>query len=400
MYMKVLWFPGNGAIYSNDNKYNGGGWTGSLAREIRHTHPEIELGMAIPCRESIKDDIDGIKIYGIPPIKHGFVNYSKKLSRQIILMKQIIEDFKPDIIHVFGSEHTGGMVATITDIPVVLHLQGILNFLKEAWLPQNMSWEKLILQHPKQIFQRKGLIRACETEKIILSHCHYFMGRTEMDSRVSRILSPRSEYYYCSEMLRPEIFNSTVEWSFHTRREKIVISIISSPSYKGGDVILRTAKILKEELGLLFQWHVYGITEMKDSVRLANIKCNDVGVKCCGVINAKTLVEAITSADVFVHPSYIENSSNSVCEAQALGIPVIACYVGGIPSIISNEETGVMVPASDPYMMASYIAELSINEEKAITMGASGRTAALSRHNPNKIVNDVINIYNEIVNHD
>ena len=398
--MKVLWFPGNGAIYSNDNKYNGGGWTGALARAIREKYPDILLGLAIPWSAYMEDMKDDIRIFGIPPIKHGFVNYSKKLSQQIILMKQIIEDFKPDIIHVFGSEHTGGMVATITNIPVVLHLQGILNFLKEAWLPQNMSWEKFVLQHPKQFFHRKGLIRACETEKLILSHCRYFMGRTEMDKRVSRILSPRSEYYYCSEMLRPEIFNSTVKWSFHTRREKIVISIISSPSYKGGDVILRTAKILKEELGLLFQWHVYGITEMKDSERLADIKSNDVGVKCCGVINAKTLVEEITSADVFVHPSYIENSSNAVCEAQALGIPVVACYVGGIPSIISNEETGVMVPASDPYMMASYIAELSVNEEKATNMGASGRAAALRRHNPNKIVNDVINIYNEVVNHD
>ena len=54
--------------------------------------------------------------------------------------KRIIEDFDPDIIHVWGSEAQFGLVWKITDIPVILHLQGIINPYFNAFLPANMSW--------------------------------------------------------------------------------------------------------------------------------------------------------------------------------------------------------------------------------------------------------------------
>jgi len=395
--MRVLWFPGNGAIYAADNKYNGGGWTGALARELMTKHPEIELGMAIPWHSALKDDMNGVAIYGIPTIKHAVVNYQKKLDSQIEIIRRIVEDFQPDLIHVFGSEHTGGMVATVTDIPVVLHLQGILNFLGGAWLPQNLSWEKYIMMHPMRLREKMGLERGCRTEMQILQSCHHFMGRTEMDRRVSSILSPGSKYYYCSEMLRPVIYGSDKLWSYHQRNKRVITSVISSPIYKGGDVVLRAAKVLKECLRLDFEWRVYGVKNMKVWERLCGIKTTDVNVTVCGVVNAEGLVEAISDSDVFVHPSYIENSPNTVCEAQVLGIPVIANDVGGTSSLITHQETGILLPANDPYMTASYVVELCSDEAKAKRIGEGGRTVALKRHHPDSIVKDVLNIYKRII---
>ena len=394
--MRVLWFPGNGAIYVADNKYNGGGWTGALAHELLAKHPEIELGMAIPWHSSIKDEKYGVTIYGIPTIKHAIINFQRKLNRQIEVMKSIVDDFHPDVIHIFGSEHTGGMVATITDVPVVLHLQGILNFLQGAWLPYNLSWEKYIMMQPIQFREKKGLTRGCKTEIRILQSCRFLMGRTEMDRRVSTILSPDSIYFYCSEMLRPDIYSSTKIWSYHHRNKRVITSVISSPIYKGGDVILKAAKVLKEFLHFNFEWRVYGVKDMKVWERLSHIKACSVNVVICGVVNADGLVEAITDSDVFVHPSYIENSPNTVCEAQVLGIPVIANDVGGTSSLIKHQESGILLPPNNPYMTASYIAELCTNEAMAKRIGERGRTIALKRHHPNSIVNDVLNVYKEI----
>ena len=395
--MRVLWFPGNGAMYANLNRYNGGGWTGALARKLSATHPEIELGMAIPWDKYLEDNVGNIKIYGVPRIKHAFVGYRRKLLKQTAIMQKVVDDFHPDIIHVFGSEHTGGMVATLTDIPVVLHLQGIMNFLGGAWLPQNMSWGKMITYNPKCIIDKTGLARQCSTERIILKSCKYFMGRTEMDKRVSSILSSGGEYFYCSEMLRPEIYYSEKRWSFHHRDKIKIVSVISSPLYKGGDVLLRTARILKEEIKLDFEWDVYGVTNLKYCERLSGINTKDVDVNMCGVVNAEELVDAIVNSDVFVHPSYIENSPNTVCEAQLLGIPVIANYVGGISSIIKHMENGVLLPANDPYMTASYIKDLINNETLALKLGTNGRKVALERHSPESIVKDVISVYEEML---
>ena len=162
---------------------------------------------------------------------------------------------------------------------------------------------------------------------------------------------------------------------------------------KGGDVILRTAKILKEDIAADFEWKVYGVKDMKVWEKLCGIKAKDVNICICGIINAVGLVDAVTDADVFVHPSYIENSPNTVCEAQVLGIPVIANHVGGVSSLIKHMENGILLPANDPYMSASYVSDIFSDKNLATRIGTEGRKVAINRHNPNTIVNDVMNVY-------
>lgn len=396
--MRVLWFPGNGAIYANTDKaYGGGGWTGALAKELIDSNIGLELGMAIPWKYYMEDIRDGVSYYGIPPIKHGLISYQRKLDEQVSVMQKIVNHFRPDIIHVFGSEHTGGMVATVTKVPVVLHLQGILNYLEGAWLPQGLSWGGFILMHPKQWQVKRWLKRSCATEQIILSSCRHYMGRTDMDYRVSRILSPYSSYYYCSEMLRPAIYHANKTWSFHHRKHNTIISIISPAVYKGADVILKTAQVLKHALNIDFKWDVYGVKDIKDAERLSNIRAKHVNVECHGVVTPELIVDIVSNADVFVHPSYIENSPNTVCEAQVLGIPVIANYVGGTPSLISHKVNGILISPNDAFLTASYIIDLISNEEFAKQISKTGRETALRRHNPQSIVKDVIDIYSDII---
>ncbi len=59
--------------------------------------------------------------------KNG-ITYKEKL-------KQVVDDFMPDIIHVFGSEQQLGLVSSVTEIPVLLHIQGLLNPIYNALLP-------------------------------------------------------------------------------------------------------------------------------------------------------------------------------------------------------------------------------------------------------------------------
>jgi glycosyltransferase involved in cell wall biosynthesis len=393
--MKILWFTGNGAIYSNTNRYNGGGWVGALANEILKKYPNLELGMAIPWKYKFKDERNGVKFYGISPIKFGIINYKHKLNKQIRELREIVEDFQPDIIH----EHNGGMVCTVTDIPVVIHLQGILNYLIHGWLPQNLSWEKFLFWNPREWTRRKAIIRNCETEKIIFSSCHYFMGRTEMDFRMSRFLSPNSNYFFCSEMLRPQIYFTKSVWVKHeNRKKKKIISIISPAIYKGGDIILRAAQALKTYTNIDFEWNVYGINSMKNWEKLTSISPNSVNVNIKGIINETSLIEEIINSDVFVHPSYIENSPNTVCEAQLIGIPVIANNTGGIPSLIKNNENGILVPTNDIFAVAEYIQKIVTDLDFAEKIGKNGREVALLRHNPNQIIKDVLTIYTKILN--
>jgi glycosyltransferase involved in cell wall biosynthesis len=99
---------------------------------------------------------------------------------------------------------------------------------------------------------------------------------------------------------------------------------------------------------------------------------------------------------VYFHSSYIDNSPNSLCEAQILGLPVVATYVGGIPSLIAEGETGYLVPANDPYQAAYHILQLYKNPALNRKMGERAKEIAKVRHDKMRIIQQIMNVYSNI----
>lgn len=64
-----------------------------------------------------------------------FTSFSHRDQVKVGLLKGVIDDFKPDVIEVFGSESFMGLVAKKTKIPVVLHIQGVLTPYFNAYFP-------------------------------------------------------------------------------------------------------------------------------------------------------------------------------------------------------------------------------------------------------------------------
>ena len=83
--------------------------------------------------------------------------------------------------------------------------------------------------------------------------------------------------------------------------------------------------------------------------------------------------DVMRGLDCFVLPSLAEGISNTILEAMACGLPVIATDVGGNSELIEAGKTGVVVPAGDVPAMAREIIGLAKQREKARTMGLNGR---------------------------
>ena len=166
--------------------------------------------------------------------------------------------------------------------------------------------------------------------------------------------------------------------------------------FKGFDLILKTAKLLKDKVD--FIWMVYGISQYNEWQDKLDILAETVNIKLMGVVDESALISSILSSNIFVHPSYIDNSSNSVCEAQLLGIPVISTNVGGIPSLIEEGKTGFLVPANDPYQLASKIIKLHSTPELAISIGHNASIVARNRHDKHQIYSDLYDVYKTIMN--
>lgn len=90
-------------------------------------------------------------------------------------------------------------------------------------------------------------------------------------------------------------------------------------------------------------------------------------------------VEILLRADVYVHPSYIDNSPNSLCKAQILGVPVISCNVGGISSLIEQKKWDFF-PTNTPFELAYWIKELFYNETFSKIISRNGYEVAKRRY--------------------
>lgn len=406
--MRILWFTNTPSRYADFGGYNGGGWIYSLEEELSK-RKDIELGVAFFMnRQPKKAEKNGVTYYPIEnpftgsffsKVKSAFAASKHKESVWLQSFLKVIDEFKPDIIEVFGSEQSFGQVAQYVDIPVVLHIQGILTPCYNAFLPPSISkhnyvWEDL---NPWKAFMRNRNMAIFHNNAIgeveMVKHISYFIGRTEWDKRLTQLYNPEAKYFYGSEILR-DVFYEPAERQFPLKAK--IVSTLSSPLYKGYETVLKTAQLLKNQIGLDFEWRIYGNIDPKFIERRLRIFHGDVNVKFMGVASPEELKKELCSATSYVHLSYIDNSPNSVCEAQITGVPVVATNVGGIPSLVKNGETGFLVPANDPYQTAYLLNALSQDRKMNLRIGEAARSVACKRHDKTIIANSLIEIYKTI----
>jgi glycosyltransferase involved in cell wall biosynthesis len=101
------------------------------------------------------------------------------------------------------------------------------------------------------------------------------------------------------------------------------------------------------------------------------------------------------SLDVFVLPSFAEGTSNSVIEAMAHGLPIIASNVGGLPDLLT-EEAGILVPSGDSVALAEAMKRLACDAELRARLGRAARERYLKLFSPNAVLPMLSNTYSRV----
>ena len=407
--MRILWLATVGSYY------NGVGWVNSLKELVETTGNELALAF-------LSDDLKEKQVIGnttyypvrcpkntfFRRLKEHYGGYKKNDGLMYLPeLQRIISDFQPDAIHVFGLEIPFSDILGNTDVPVIVHLQGLLVPADNAFFPAGMSEQTFRYPISKNewilrngiLYDKKKMHARAEREAALWKKVRIVMGRTEWDCQMTQLFAPKAQYYHVDEVLRQVFYENAGKWH---RKEGIftIVSTITPVLYKGFDTILKTAAMLAENTDFKFVWKVVGLDENSYFVKVLEkklgIRGKNVNIDYQGVKTADELCEILLNADVYVHPSYIDNSSNSVCEAQMLGVPVVATYVGGTPSLIENGKDGFLVPANGVFELAQLLERLHADSVLCENVSRNAVATAIARHDKEKIVDDLMKVYQTV----
>lgn len=412
--MKVLWFEITAPKRYTGNAGVLGGWQDSLEEAVMGL-PDVELYVAFESQnpsDSVKK-IDGITYI---PMFYSYSLWDKIISKvswtaieREVREKSlsVIQTVNPDIIHIFGCEWPYGCVASYTQVPVVIHIQGaIVPYENASFPPKYNMWnfvKALKLNFPRIIAAKLGEMNnrnRAKMESRIWHDVANYMGRTHWDEALSNVMHPGRNYYHVDETLRPMFLSSQHSWRYEKRDKVKLFTTGCTTFWKGPDMMLKTAKILKS-LGFEFEWVVAGnfpITVKKVVEHSENAEFKKNNIIFMGPLQPEALFDELLTSTLYVHTAYVENSPNSICEAQCLGVPVVSTNVGGIATLLQNGESGWMVPANDPWQMANAIIQLTKDESKMNELSQAEIRVARRRHDVANIQGQLMACYKDIIN--
>lgn len=421
--MRVLWLhsglmPAACDVLGYDKRVSCG-WLESMLDALLATDSSLELCLLgwdwRPC------DIQ------IGRVRHvsfgcGGKTWYKKIPRHLQeKASALIREFKPDVIHVQGTEYFYGCfpAEVYNGVPVVVSIQGLISGICPHYMggisPKELrgtNWNARYFIKGRSLLSeqeewREG--RAVQEQKVLRQQMN-FIGRTEWDRETIRYYNPKARYFVVNENLRAPFFNARRNPK-NIKRHTIYCSGAASTALKGAHWLIRAvaglktdytdielriaaAEGLKQPNGIM--------ARLKDQSYFAYLRrlIRDLGVEenvvALPSLSADCVVEELKRAELFVLPSMCENSPNSLGEAMLVGTPSIATFVGGVPSILKDGVEGKLVPSGDPAALAGAIRRWFEHPDEAESCVEFARRTAYARHDVKTNAEKTIGIYREL----
>jgi len=392
-----------------------GGWMHSGAVMLQNNNHSIQLAVASLYTGTELRCIDKYDItYYLIPSNGGNQNYNHNLETYY---KEIHENFKPDIIHIHGSEypHSLAYVKACGEANVVVSIQGLVSICAKHYLggipekniKKNISIRDVI-RNDSLLQQHKKMEQRGVYEIELLKEVKYVIGRTSWDLSNIWAINPSATYYFCNETLRSSFYKK--QWNIdNCQKYSIFLSQAHYP-IKGIQQVIKALPIILEHFPktkvyvagnnfITIPWYrKNGFAKYLEKLMQKNQVLKSTFI-FLGSLNEYQMLEQYVSAHIFLCPSAIENSSNSLGEAQLVGTPCVASYVGGTMDIINDGETGFLYRFEETALLAKHICTLFNDNDLANSISGKSHLEAVKRHDKYINASRLNTIYTQI-NHE
>ena len=427
--MKVLWVCNImiptiarqlGVSYSSRE-----GWlSGLLDRVVQEqVSNRIELGIAFPVGEEMGDlqrtmqlaDNMSCRCYGFLENLDTPEIYDTELEKRF---QEILGDFEPDILHVFGTEFPHALAcikAYGRPERTLVGIQGLCSAIAEEYmadLPAKVQRQVTLRDRIKEDSirqQQKKFKKRGEHEKEALLLAGHIAGRTDFDREQAAKINPSAKYHFLNETLRGIFYRD--RWKRTTCEPYSIFLSQGDYPLKGFHYLLQAMPRVMEQFP---DTHIYvagsNIIEVgtfKDWLKLPAygkylrklIRENRLSdhVTMLGKLTAEEMKEQFLRTHLYVLPSALENSPNSLGEAMMLGVPCVAADVGGVHNLLTDGGDGMLYPAGDVNALADRIIEIFTKEAIVERFSDNARKHARVNHDADQNYYRLIHIYREII---
>ncbi|CAN5136034.1 glycosyltransferase family 4 protein [soil metagenome] len=307
------------------------------------------------------------------------ISFVRDLKSFIFILKTL-ERERPDVFHINSSKMgLGALAGRLVGIPkIIFTLHGF------PWNENRPSWQKSALKCLTwlTIVLSNKTICVAEEARTIMKNWPFIQNKLVIihNGVETFVLEEKNT---ARAKLVPNLANDT-----------LLVGVASELHYiKGIDVLLRAwAKFKKDHAGELV---ILGSGEEKENLStLTRSLSIQSSVHFKGhVDNARTLLKAF---DIFVLPSRSEAMPYSILEAGYSGLPTIASSVGGIPEIIEDKVSGLLVPAEGEGQLLSALIYLADHIDQRERFGFALHKKIVQGFTLDKMVRDTIRAYANI----
>lgn len=334
------------------------------------------------------------------------------------VFRKELSEFKPHVVHIWGTEygHTLAMAKAAQAENMLDHtvvsIQGLCSIYADHYaegVPESVqkryTFRDLLRRDNIRSQQKKFSLRG-DMEVKALETVRHVIGRTDWDRACCAQINPDAKYHFCNETLRTCFYEGG--WNYESCVPyRIFASSLAYP-VKGFHYLLEAmGEITKVYPGATLAVPGRSFLQTgKDKLRqnsyeaylaeLARKYGLEDKIEFLGSLTAEEMKREYTKANVFVMPSTIENSPNSLGEAMLLGVPCVAADVGGVTNLMAHREEGFVYQGAAPYMLAFYIKEIFAKAEAADQLGRAAKKHAMKTHDPEKNLQELLEIYRNL----
>lgn len=394
----------------------------SLMALVREKKQDFELAMAFPQfsrSETIEGELDGNSFYGFYKEEDKPYKYNKRLEERL---KYIIERADPDVVHIAGTEyeHAAAMVRVFNKPEkTVVSIQGLTSVYARHYmadLPIKIRYGftfRDLVKLDNLYFDRKKYYKRGAMEKETIRGAGHIIGRTDWDNICTRLINPEARYHYCSEILRKAFYDGS-RWNMDECDSHTIFVSQGYYPIKGLHYMLEALSDIRKFYPDV-RLRVAGGVSLNNAGLKNRLKQKNYQRYLAKLIEKYSLAECVEflpplkademkrmylKSNVFVSPSSIENSPNSLGEAMMLGVPCVSSLVGGVGNMLINGAEGFTYQHDAPYMLAYYVMEIfrlqEENRQQLADMTDMAHSHAMSLFDSEKNAANMLEIYSGI----